>query len=707
MIRPSGGITIASSVTTWLARVVRSRTVATATSLAGELDGLRHGQSSSRRGLGRITVEMKIAIIGTGIAGLGAAHALGASTRWSCSRLNERVGGHAHTVTHDSLELDTGFIVHNEVNYPQPDAPLPRARRATQSSEMSFAVACGCGLEWSSRAALARRAATRCARSSASCRTAGDGRHRRQVVRPLPRRRGLLGLLPMALPGADDLRALVDRAAEPALDFPAAYGIELLPQPLDARACAATAGAPSPVAAGRTFGRCSTGSAPRCSSAAACARSRRTEAGVEIRAADGASRAFDGVVVGDERATRPCPPRRSPRPRSARSSRPSRPPPNETVLHTDAAPPPASTVESLLVELPIARLRRATPASRLSPTRSTGCRSSMPTSSTASRSTAPRRSIPPGCDPRVRVRAPADDVREARGAVRAARAGRRAPHRLRRRLAGLRLPRGRPRLRPARCRRPRRRASDESGALCRHRHARAPRRRRQRLPLPGLHGARRPRRASVPRPSPAALRLEPPGGHELPRPRPHRHPRAARAAWGRPLVSARSIQVLTNLRVLGYVFNPISFWWCWRADGVARVRSSPRSTTRSASGIAVRAPPRRPDADDGARAVFEHRQAASRLALHADGSVLHLVVLRPGSGSSASAWTSTRTACRDFHATLTARMHADAGLPSAALLRYPLMPARVISLIHWQALRLLLKRTRVLPQAAVRARRAR
>ena len=24
---------------------------------------------------------------------------------------------------------------------------------------------------------------------------------------------------------------------------------------------------------------------------------------------------------------------------------------------------------------------------------------------------------------------------------------------------------------------------------------------------------------------------------------------------------------LTNLRVLGYVFNPVSFWWCYRGDG--------------------------------------------------------------------------------------------------------------------------------------------
>ena len=25
--------------------------------------------------------------------------------------------------------------------------------------------------------------------------------------------------------------------------------------------------------------------------------------------------------------------------------------------------------------------------------------------------------------------------------------------------------------------------------------------------------------------------------------------------------------MLTNLRVLGHVFNPVSFWWCYRGDG--------------------------------------------------------------------------------------------------------------------------------------------
>ena len=36
------------------------------------------------------------------------------------------------------------------------------------------------------------------------------------------------------------------------------------------------------------------------------------------------------------------------------------------------------------------------------------------------------------------------------------------------------------------------------------------------------------------------------------------------ATNGIDLGAGGSIQVLTNLRVLGYVFNPVSFWWCRR-----------------------------------------------------------------------------------------------------------------------------------------------
>ena len=72
---------------------------------------------------------MKIAVIGTGIAGLGAAHALGRLHEVELFEAAERAGGHAHTVAHDSLELDTGFIVHN-----QPQLPLAHTLVQTSSA---------------------------------------------------------------------------------------------------------------------------------------------------------------------------------------------------------------------------------------------------------------------------------------------------------------------------------------------------------------------------------------------------------------------------------------------------------------------------------------------------------------------------------------------------------------------------------------------
>ena len=94
---------------------------------------------------------MKIAIIGTGIAGRGAAYALSGRRDVELFEANGYAGGHANTVTHGSQELDTGFIVHNEANYPNLTRLFRGLGVATQPSEMSFAMSCGCGLEWSSR----------------------------------------------------------------------------------------------------------------------------------------------------------------------------------------------------------------------------------------------------------------------------------------------------------------------------------------------------------------------------------------------------------------------------------------------------------------------------------------------------------------------------------------------------------------------------
>lgn len=100
---------------------------------------------------------MRIAIIGSGISGLGAAYLLERAHDVTVFERDSRAGGHAHTIEHEGLALDTGFLVHNTRNYPLLGRLFAELGVQTQSSEMSFSVSCDeCGLEYSGRRPLAR-----------------------------------------------------------------------------------------------------------------------------------------------------------------------------------------------------------------------------------------------------------------------------------------------------------------------------------------------------------------------------------------------------------------------------------------------------------------------------------------------------------------------------------------------------------------------
>jgi predicted NAD/FAD-binding protein len=96
---------------------------------------------------------MRIAIIGTGIAGLTCAHLLGKTHDVTVFERDARPGGHTHTVrvelddeTHD---VDTGFIVYNEENYPGLARLFARLGVRTKPSDMSFGVSdAATGVEW-------------------------------------------------------------------------------------------------------------------------------------------------------------------------------------------------------------------------------------------------------------------------------------------------------------------------------------------------------------------------------------------------------------------------------------------------------------------------------------------------------------------------------------------------------------------------------
>jgi len=103
----------------------------------------------------------RIAVVGSGIAGLGAAHRLAPHGDVTVFEADDRLGGHAHTVdvtlpgphgpvTHG---VDTGFLVFNERTYPRLCALFAELDVAVAKSEMTFSVQApregGGRLEWS------------------------------------------------------------------------------------------------------------------------------------------------------------------------------------------------------------------------------------------------------------------------------------------------------------------------------------------------------------------------------------------------------------------------------------------------------------------------------------------------------------------------------------------------------------------------------
>jgi predicted NAD/FAD-binding protein len=102
---------------------------------------------------------MRIAVVGSGISGLGAAHVLSRVHHVEVFEREPRAGGHANTVVHDGLALDTGFLVHNVRNYPLLTRLFRELGIAAHESDMSFSVSCsGCGLEYSGRRPFAQPA---------------------------------------------------------------------------------------------------------------------------------------------------------------------------------------------------------------------------------------------------------------------------------------------------------------------------------------------------------------------------------------------------------------------------------------------------------------------------------------------------------------------------------------------------------------------
>lgn len=95
----------------------------------------------------------KTAIIGSGISGASAAWALSRTADVTLFEASAKPGGHTATVEIDydgmSIPVDTGFIVYNELNYPELTALFDHLGVKTHESDMGFSLSLDGGrLEW-------------------------------------------------------------------------------------------------------------------------------------------------------------------------------------------------------------------------------------------------------------------------------------------------------------------------------------------------------------------------------------------------------------------------------------------------------------------------------------------------------------------------------------------------------------------------------
>ena len=148
--------------------------------------------------------------------------------------------------------------------------------------------------------------------------------------------------------------------------------------------------------------------------------------------------------------------------------------------------------------------------------------------------------------------------------------------------------------------------------------------------------------------------------------------------------SIERVLMLTQPRVLGYVFNPVSFYWCYRGDGSLACIVSELNNTFGE---------RLPEVLRGPELHYEQRKRLHVSPFFGLDQSYEYAFSQPGE----EVWARIHVRDDDGARPLTAVLHARrrelsnrslAGL----LLRYPLQPMQVIALIHFEALRLWWKR---------------
>src|SRR5690348_17284365 len=144
--------------------------------------------------------------------------------------------------------------------------------------------------------------------------------------------------------------------------------------------------------------------------------------------------------------------------------------------------------------------------------------------------------------------------------------------------------------------------------------------------------------------------------------------------------SIERVLMLTQPRVLGDVFNPVRFYWCYRADGSLACMVAELSNTCGE---------RLPEVLRGPELRYEQRKRLHVAPFFGLDQSYEYAFSQPGD----EVWARIHVRDDDGARPLTAVLHGRRrALTNATLarmlLRYPLMPLQVTALIHWQALRL-------------------